>query len=48
MRNLCAPRLNPRAFVNIAAPNVRHVTFNVVTEFYSLTCSGAFSEHSVK
>ena len=45
---MCALRLNREAFIKATTLNVRHVTFNYVTELYSLICSGAFSEHSVK
>jgi len=48
MRYMCALRLNKESFAQVATLNVRRVTFKCVTEFYSLTCTGAFSEHSVK
>ena len=48
MRFMCALRLNKEPFAQVAALNVRRVTLKYVTELYSLICSGAFSEHSVK
>ena len=48
MRFMCALGLNPGAFAKAATLNVRRVTLKYVTELYSLICSGAFSEHSVK